>query len=109
MGNGKSRAPEQKAIGAGPRGHLDPDSYGCDEVDAHRRTVVFADTILKGAGRPQPAKVRAGHQLKTAKALGFTVPPPANPRRRGQNSPIGGRSIRIVLPLATRPRRRLVR
>ena len=56
-------------------------SYGGNLPDAYRQVGVYAGRILKGekpADLPvqQSTKVGADHQLKTAKALGLTVPLP---------------------------------
>ena len=54
-------------------------SYGADEEDQYRRTAFLADKILKGT-RPddipmeQPRKFTFVINLKTAKALGLTIP-----------------------------------
>jgi putative ABC transport system substrate-binding protein len=55
-------------------------SYGPDLVDSHRRAATYLDRIFRGATPAdlpveQPAKFEFLVNLKTAKALGLTIPP----------------------------------
>jgi putative ABC transport system substrate-binding protein len=54
-------------------------SYGLDLVDNFRRTATYVDRILRGAKPAElpvqlPTKFEMAVNLKTAKALGLTVP-----------------------------------
>ena len=55
-------------------------SYGADQVESWRRAADYVDRLLRG-GEPaslpveQPTKFQLHINLRTAKALGLTIPP----------------------------------
>ena len=56
-------------------------SYGANDTDTYRQVAVYVDRIFKGAlpGElpiQQPSKLELVINLKTAKALGLTIPQP---------------------------------
>ena len=51
-------------------------SYGPDEADMFRQAAGYVDRILGDLPVQQPTKYELVINLKTAKALGFTVPEP---------------------------------
>jgi putative tryptophan/tyrosine transport system substrate-binding protein len=55
-------------------------SYGIDNIEPYRQAPSYIDRILRGAKPAElpvqaPVKFETVLSLKTAKALGFTVPP----------------------------------
>jgi putative ABC transport system substrate-binding protein len=55
-------------------------SYGTDQIDMFGQTASYVDRILRGAKPAElpvqtPTKYETTLNLKTAKALGLTVPP----------------------------------
>jgi ABC-type uncharacterized transport system substrate-binding protein len=55
-------------------------SYGIDVLEQHRQAASYVDRILRGANPADlpvqaPTKYETVLNLKTAKALGFDVPP----------------------------------
>ena len=67
----------------GPKEHTEAGgllSYSPDRADLWRRGAAYVDAVLKGAAPgslpvQQPTKFELAINLKTAKALGLTIPP----------------------------------
>ncbi len=55
-------------------------SYGIDQVEVWRQAALYVDRVLRGANPADlpvqaPTRYETAVNLKTAKALGLTVPP----------------------------------
>jgi putative ABC transport system substrate-binding protein len=66
-------------INASSRRSRGPLSYGVDQLESYRRAATYADRILRGTKPGDlpvqfPTKFEMVVNLKTAKALGLTVP-----------------------------------
>jgi len=76
----KKRVPVFSLTGGSVRRHFGLLAYAPDWADMNRRAATYVDKILRGA-KPadlpvqRPAKFRLVVNLKTAKALGITIPP----------------------------------
>jgi hypothetical protein len=76
--------------------------YGPDVLETIAPAATYVDKILKGA-KPRTClsssrQVRVGHHLKTAQALGLTIPQSLLVRGRGDQVMDGGRSWVRSLP-----------